>query len=188
MSTYVKTSTGKLAVVVLVALLLPAIADQTDSRLNGLFNRLQEAPNAFQSSVIEQQIWMIWTEGPNDEADALMSRGMRAMRLGEWTLAVRLFDELVEKEPEFAEAWNKRATVHYVLGNYSKSMADIEQTLKLEPRHFGALGGLGSIFARLDQPAAAIRVFKQVLELYPHSQSSRESIEVLEEELRERTI
>lgn len=172
----------------ILALLMPVAADQNDERLDDLFDELQNASNAAQSAVIEQQIWLIWTLGPNEEADRLMNRGIRAMRLGEWTLAERLFDELIEQEPEFAEAWNKRATVHYVLGDYTESMSDIEQTLKLEPRHFGALSGLGSIFARLDQPNAAIRVFEQVLELYPHSRSSQQSIELLQEKLLDRTI
>ncbi|GGX68407.1 tetratricopeptide repeat protein [Saccharospirillum salsuginis] len=171
-----------------LALLWPVAADQNDDRLDGLFDKLQDAPNASQSAVIEQQIWLIWTQAPNDEAERLMDRGMQAMRLGEWTLAERLFDQLVEKEPKFAEAWNKLATVHYVLGDYNESMSDIEQTLKLEPRHFGALSGLGSIFARLGQPAAAIRVFEQVLEIYPHSQDSQHSIEQLQEQLLDRAI
>jgi len=171
-----------------LALLCPAAADQNDDRLDSLFDKLQDAPNASQSAVIEQQIWLIWTQAPNDEADRLMDRGIQAMRLGEWTLAERLFDQLVEQEPEFAEAWNKLATVHYVLGDYNESMSDIEQTLTLEPRHFGALSGLGSIFARLGQPAAAIRVFEQILEIYPHSKNSQQSIEQLQEKLLDRAI
>lgn len=176
-----------LAVLVLT-LLWPVAADQNDDRLEGLFDKLQDASNAAQSAVIEQQIWLIWTQAPNDEADRLMDRGIQAMRLGEWTLAEQLFGQLVEQEPEFAEAWNKLATVHYVLGDYNESMSDIEQTLTLEPRHFGALSGLGSIFARLGQPAAAIRVFEQVLEIYPHSKNSQQSIERLQEQLLDRAI
>lgn len=172
----------------LLALLLPVSADQTDERLEDLFDKLQSSADPDQSAVIEQQIWVIWTVGPTDEADRLMNRGIRAMRLGEWTLAERLFDRLVTLEPDFAEAWNKRATVHYVLGDYTQSMADIERTLTLEPRHFGALSGLGSIFARLDRPAAAIRVFEEVLEIYPHSRGSLQSIEQLQEELLDRAI
>ena len=172
----------------ILAILWPVAADQNDDRLDDLFDELQDAPNATQSAVIEQKIWLIWTQAPNDEADRLMNRGIQAMRLGDWAQAENVFDQLVEKEPEFAEAWNKRATVHYVLGDYTESMSDIEQTLKLEPRHFGALSGLGSIFARLGQPAAAIRVFEQVLEIYPHSKNSQQSIDQLQEQLMNRAI
>lgn len=171
-----------------LGLALSVSADQTDGRLERLFERLQEAPNASIAAAVEQRIWAVWMEAPDDEADELMERGVEAIQMGELTLAIRFFNELVDEKPEFAEAWNKRATVHYMLGNYSKSMSDIEKTLELEPRHFGALAGLGSIFAELDQPAAAIRVFEAVLEIHPQSRGSKRSIRRLREEVLDRAI
>lgn len=164
------------------------LADQNDARLEPLFERLHEAPDAVTSAVIERQIWRVWSEAPSDSANRLLRRGTRAMQAGSLQTALSNFNDLVEAEPEFAEAWNKRATVHYLLGNYQQSIADIEQTLELEPRHFGALSGLGAIFAQLDQPDAAIRAFEQVLEIYPQSNSSKRSIEQLEEDRLGRTI
>ena len=163
-------------------------ADQFNVRLDPLFARLQRAPDATTSAMIEQQIWRAWSEAPNDEAGRLMRRGTAAMQAGQLETALSNFNELIETEPDFAEAWNKRATVHYLLGNYQQSIADIDQTLALEPRHFGALSGLGAIFAQLEQPNAAIRAFEAVLEIYPQSNSSKRSIERLEANLESRVL
>lgn len=163
-------------------------ADQFNVRLDPLFARLQRAPDAVTSAMIEQQIWRAWNEAPNDAAGRLMRRGTAAMQAGQLETALSNFNELIETEPEFAEAWNKRATVHYLLGNYQQSIADIDQTLALEPRHFGALSGLGAIFAQLEQPNAAIRAFEAVLEIYPQSNSSKRSIERLEANLESRVL
>lgn len=163
-------------------------ADQNNARLDPLFDRLQAAPDALSSAVIEQQIWRAWSEAPNDEAGRLMRRGTLAMQAGQLETARRLFNELIEAEPDFAEAWNKRATVHYLLGNYQQSIADIDHTLTLEPRHFGALSGLGAIFAQLEQPNAAIRAFEAVLDIYPQSDSSKRNIKRLEASLQDRTL
>ncbi|WP_108127259.1 tetratricopeptide repeat protein [Saccharospirillum mangrovi] len=165
-----------------------AAADQYNARLDPLFERLQNAPDALSSSLIEQQIWRAWSEAPNEAAGQLMRRGTAAMNAGQLETALSNFDELIAAEPEFAEAWNKRATVHYLLGNYQQSIADIDHTLALEPRHFGALSGLGAIFAQLEQPQAAIRAFEAVLVLYPQSNSSKRNIERLEQSLQGRTL
>ncbi|WP_246026304.1 tetratricopeptide repeat protein [Saccharospirillum alexandrii] len=163
-------------------------ADQNDERLDPLFDELQSSPGVNVSSVIEQQIWVLWSRGPTDEATRQLRRGVRAMQRGDLDAALGVFDQLIDEEPEFAEAWNKRATLHYLRGDISQSMADIEQTLTLEPRHFGALAGLGSIFARLQQPAAAIRAYEQVLDIYPQSTQSQRNLERLRQEIEGRAI
>ncbi len=163
-------------------------ADQNDERLDPLFDELQSSPGVNVSSVIEQQIWVLWSRGPNEESTRLLRRGVRAMQSGDLESALGVFDRLVDDEPEFAEAWNKRATLHYIRGDLNQSLADIEATLKLEPRHFGALAGLGSIFARLKQPEAAIRAYEQVLDIYPQSTNSQRNLERLQEELEGRTL
>lgn len=162
------------------------LADQNDDRLDPLFTALRNAGNANVALFIEQQIWGIWMEGPNSSANRLMRRGMRAFQSGELDRALTHFDELVESEPQFAEAWNKRATLHFARGDYAQAMLDIEQTLELEPRHFGALSGLGIIFMEMNEPAAAIRVFYQVLELHPLSRSSQRNVRRLEQQLLDR--
>lgn len=175
---------------ILLLLLFTCIsaADQFSVRLDPLFARLQRAPDAVTSAIVEQQIWRAWNEAPNDSADQLMRRGTAALQAGQLETALSNFNDLIDTEPNFAEAWNKRATVHYLLGNYQQSIADIDQTLVLEPRHFGALSGLGAIFAQLEQPGAAIRAFEAVLEIYPQSNSSKRSIEQLEASLKGRLL
>lgn len=167
---------------------LPATADQTDNRLDPLFTALRKAPDAATAAAIEQKIWIVWIKGPNEEADALMLEGMEALKREELELALKRFTELVKKEPNFAEAWNKRATVHFLMDNYTKALSDLEETLKLEPRHFGALSGLGTIFAELDQPHPAIQVFERVLEIHPNAKGVKQRIRKLEELVKGRTI
>ncbi|MHA7880267.1 MAG: tetratricopeptide repeat protein [Saccharospirillum sp.] len=163
-----------------------ARADQNDPRLDPLFAALRNAGTPSVALFIEQQIWGIWMQGPDQSANRLMRRGLRSMRSGELEQALTHFDELVAEAPMFAEAWNKRATLHFMRGDYSQAMLDIEQTLELEPRHFGALSGLGIIFMELGEPVAAIRVFNQVLELHPRSRSSQRNIRRLEQQLLDR--
>jgi tetratricopeptide (TPR) repeat protein len=163
-------------------------ADQNNERLDVLFEELGSSPGIRLSAAIEEQIWTIWSRGPSEESTRQLRRGVRAMQQGELETALSLFDGLIDKEPEFAEAWNKRATLHYIRGDMTQSMADIEQTLTLEPRHFGALAGLGSIFTRLQQPSAAIRAFEQVLDIYPQSRSSQQNLDRLREQLEGRAI
>jgi tetratricopeptide (TPR) repeat protein len=170
------------------ALLWPvaAIADQNDRRLDGLFERLHATPDAADARAIEQQIWQIWLESDDASVDRLMSQGVRAMRELQLDSALQAFDRLVEQAPEFAEAWNKRATVHYLMGHWRASVLDIQRTLALEPRHFGALFGLGLIYDALENPEAALRSYQATLDLNPHSESTRQRIEELRRHLQGR--
>jgi len=163
-------------------------ADQNNEKLDPLFEQLQSSPGVNVSSVIEQQIWGLWSLGPNQKATRQLRLGVREMQRGNLNEALTLFNGLIDEAPEFAEAWNKRATLHYVRGDLTESLADIEQTLTLEPRHFGALAGLGSIFARLQQPGAAIRAHEQVLTIYPQSTNSQRNLDRLQEEIEGRAI
>lgn len=184
---FLRASLHSTVMVVVAILSAPlAVADQYDDRLDPLFTALRNAGNANVALFIEQQIWGIWMDGPNSRANRLMRRGMRAFQSGELDQALVYFDELVEEEPLFAEAWNKRATLHFARGDYAQAMLDIEQTLELEPRHFGALSGLGIIFMEMNEPVAAIRVFYQVLELHPLSRSSQRNVRRLEQQLLDR--
>jgi tetratricopeptide (TPR) repeat protein len=164
----------------------PVRADQDDPRLNGLFQRLQHTPYPAEAQAVEQQIWQLWLESKDAAIDRLMQQGVVAMREQHYDTALRAFDRMVEQAPDFAEAWNKRATVHYLMGDWRASVVDIQRTLELEPRHFGALFGLGLIYDALEQPEAALRSFEATLDLNPHSESTRLKIEELRRQLQGR--
>jgi tetratricopeptide (TPR) repeat protein len=161
-----------------------ARADQDDPRLDRLFQRLQHTPDAAEARMLEQQIWQVWLESDDAAVGRLMEQGILAMRAQDYATALRTFDRMIEQAPDFAEGWNKRATVYYLMGNWRASVRDIQQTLALEPRHFGALFGLGLIYDALDQPEAALRSFEATLVLNPHSDSTRQMIEQLRQALR----
>ena len=161
-----------------------AIADQDDPRLDGLFERLQTTPNPAEAHAVEQRIWLVWLETDDAGLNRLMEQGIVAMRDRRYAAALQAFDRMVEQAPQFAEGWNKRATVHFLMGNWQASVRDIQRTLALEPRHFGALFGLGMIYDALGQPEAALRSFEATLALNPHSESTRRSIEELRAQLR----
>lgn len=162
----------------------PALADQDDPRLDGLFRRLQSTSDAVEARAVEQRIWRVWLEADDAGLNRLMQQGIAAMHNRQYATALQAFDRMVEQAPEFAEGWNKRATVHFLMGNLRASVEDIRQTLALEPRHFGALFGLGLIYDALEQPAAALRSFEATLALNPHSESTRQKVEELREQLR----
>ena len=156
------------ALVVLLGDPVQARADQTDPRLDALFEKLRIAEVFSIAHATEQQIWTIWHEAPDiPEVAEIMERGlqfMREARLGEALIA---FDAAVKKAPRFAEAWNKRATIQYLRGEYAQSIADVRKTLALEPRHFGALSGLGLIYLKLDRKAEALAAFEAALKVHP---------------------
>ena len=161
----------------------PAATDQQDPRLDGLFARLQETRSPAEARVVEQQIWRLWLESEDAAIDRLMALGMAAMHEQDYVAALRVFDRMVEKAPDFAEGWNKRATIHYLMGDRRASVVDIQRTLELEPRHFGALFGLGLIYDALEQPEAALRSYEATLEVNPHSQSTLLRIRELRRQL-----
>ena len=162
----------------------PAAADQQDRRLDGLFARLQAASSRVEAQAAEQQIWRIWIESDDGLANRLMQSGIEAMAGRQHALALAYFDRLVEHAPGFAEGWNKRATVHYLMQDYEASVFDIERTLELEPRHFGALSGLGLIYEAIGEPAAALRSFEAAVAINPHLDGTRQRIDELRRQLR----
>lgn len=163
-----------------------ARADQDDPRLDDLFERLQHTPDPAEAHALEQRIWGVWLESENAAINRLMQQGVLALRGQHYPTALQAFDRLVEQAPEFAEGWNKRATVHYLMGDFQASVADIERTLELEPRHFGALSGLGLIYDAIDEPRAALRSFEAALRLNPHIEDTRDRVEELRRELQGR--
>lgn len=170
--------------VLIAALISPsAYADQKNESLPDLFGQLKSADNAQQAVMIETEIWKKWYERDTDSGGTDMTAVIEAMSSGRYTIALNLLNTLVVKEPDFAEAWNRRATVHYLLGDFEQSLSDIEKTLTLEPRHFGALSGVGLIMLQAGEHEKAIHAFEQVLEISPQNLSAAKSIKDIESKL-----
>ena len=173
--------------IILLLYCLPLKADQYDVRLEQLFNRLLETDKEEEINNITLNIWEIWLESNDSNIENDFYEGLKSMRKGDLQMSVVFFTRVIEKKPTFAEAWNKRATVYYMLGKFDKSMFDINETLKLEPRHFGAMDGLGLIFIYLQEYEKAIDVYDQMLKIFPHNLSTLKKRERLAELLSKST-
>ena len=149
------------------------IADQNDKRLNPLFEKLFVTEDQLEIEKLTQQIWKIWHEIDDPKMTRAFETGVQMMNLGFYSRAIDYFDMVIFEIPNFAEAWNKRATAHFMMGNFDLSMRDISNTLELEPRHFGALDGMGLIFIHLNQPEKAIDIYDKMLEIFPNSKSTK---------------
>lgn len=176
--------------VVLAVLSAPALAhgDQSDPRLDDLFARLKAAPTAEAAAPLEAQIWAIWGETGDDKAAALMALGRGAMQAGAHSAALIAFDKVVALAPDFAEGWNLRATVHYLLDELDASLADIAKTLALEPRHFGALSGRGLVYMKKGDLERALQSFEAALAINPHMAGPRINAEAVRRLLKQREI
>lgn len=174
-----------LALAVLLAAGSAALADQSDGRLDGLFARLQAA-GPVEAQQVEGEIWQIWTQSDDGAVRGLMRDGLAAMQRGDYRHALAKFDQMVVVAPGFAEGWNKRATVHYLLGNYGQSLSDIAKALELEPRHFGALSGRGLVYVKLEDERRALDAFEAALAVHPHLAGAATNAEQLRKILRDR--
>ena len=152
-----------------IILPLQLLADQNDKRLNYLFEKLIIAENDNEINKITNQIWKIWYEIDDPKITRLFETGVQMISLGFYKRSIDYFDKVIDKNPNFAEAWNKRATAHFMMGNFDLSMQDISKTLQLEPRHFGALDGMSLIFIHTNQFEKAIEVYDKMLEIFPNS-------------------
>lgn len=161
-----------------------ALAGQEDKRLDALFSRLQVTGNETEARGIESAIWQLWIENKDKAVAAAMQRGTDSMREGDLNEALESFDAVTRSAPEFAEGWNKRATVLYLLRDFDGSVRDIARTLKLEPRHFGALSGLGLINAAMGRTDAAIKAYEKALTIHPHLSDLRQTIKNLRARLK----
>jgi tetratricopeptide (TPR) repeat protein len=155
-------------------------ARQDDPRLDELFARLRTTADAFEADRIESEIWDIWTASGDETLDALMLRGIRAMGQGDYDIALVAFNTIIEAAPDFAEGWNKRATLYWLMGDYEASVADIDKTLALEPRHFGALSGLAMIRMAQDRLEDAAEALKAVIAIHPHAGDAVRQLERIE--------
>ena len=173
---------------VFFGLACPAFADQTDARLEGLFAGLKQASHPAQAAMIERQIWTIWLETSDEAVATLLTSGNESMAQGNFAAALEAFDKVVVLAPGFAEGWNKRATVHYLMNNLQASLEDIVKTLELEPRHFGALSGRGLVYIKLDDLQNALTSFEEALEVHPQMTGPRANAEAIRAILKQRDI
>ena len=127
----------------------------------------------------ESSMWQVWSRSGEPVIDQLFAKGLEQMNAREGEQAIATFSEIIRRKPEFAEGWNKRATVYYLLGEYQKSLADCDEVMKRNPYHFGALSGYGMIYMQLDQPALALEYFERALRVNPNLESTRQTIEML---------
>ncbi len=156
-----------------------AKADQKDGRLPALFKRLLTAPPGPYSIIIESKIWTIWLENSDPKITELMARASRATQNKKYTKAFDYYTEVIRLSPNYAEGWNKRALINYLIGNYDKSLSDINRTLSLEPRHFGAISGQGMIYSAQKKWTLAKKAFEKALIIHPNMQGPKLNLEIL---------
>ena len=134
----------------------------------------------------ERALWEVWSRSGERDIDRLFAVGVEQMNDQQGAAAVQTFSEIIRRKPEFAEGWNKRATVYYVLGEYAKSLADCDEVMKRNPYHFGALSGYGMIYLQLDRPAQALDYLQQALRVNPNLESVQQTVERLKSMLIQR--
>ena len=156
-----------------------AQADQKDERLIELFDKLFLSTNNMEASKLLFNIWDIWSIADNQETQIIFDEANQFMDVGELDNAIELFTKVVKQSPEFAEGWNKRATVYFLKGELNKSISDIEKTLNLEPRHFGALDGLAEIYLIQDDLVGAAVIYRRILEIIPSSKKSQDRLKLI---------
>ena len=163
-------------------------ANERDSQLEKLFHELkQDIPSL--SLEIEQQIWMLWSTHPSDQKlTALLNEGSKLVQEQQLYRAIDIFTEVIKMDSSWAEAWNKRATVFYMIGEFQKSQDDIDKVLELEERHFGALAGQGMVNIKLKNYDKAKRSYQKAQEIYPAMKSSKVMIEQIEELIKRQSI
>lgn len=156
------------------------LADQNDPRLPELFEQLKAVENADDAIMFEVQIWDIWNEHPDPEIAEMMFFALDELSGNQYGLALQSFTEIIELAPGFSEAWNMRATTHFLLGNYRESEADIMRTLELEPNHFGALSGLGQVYVSTEQYFDARNALRRALQVNPSMPGVIANLEALQ--------
>tara|TARA_B100000900_G_C20525546_1_gene694008 strand:+ start:97 stop:651 length:555 start_codon:yes stop_codon:yes gene_type:complete len=163
-------------------------ANTINEQLNKLFDDLKISTES-SSFLIEQKIWKLWSTHPNDEKlTILLAEGSAAVNNNQLTEAINIFTKVIELDPNWAEAWNKRATVFYLVGQFQKSQDDIDKVLNLEKRHFGALAGQGLVNIQLKNFEKAIKSYQKALEIYPSMRSPEIMIKEIEALIKQELI
>jgi tetratricopeptide (TPR) repeat protein len=143
-------------------------------------------PDESVRATAEQALWIVWSRSGNAQVDKLFAQGLEEMNGGRFDDGIATFSRVIEMAPEFAEGWNKRATLYFLAGDYRKSLADCDEVMKRNPAHFGALAGYGQIYLRLDEPEKALDYFKRALGVNPNMGSVEAAVRLLEHALAQR--
>jgi tetratricopeptide (TPR) repeat protein len=167
---------------------LPKVGADRSRGLDFLFGALKVAPDEASAKHVEARIWALWMQTPSDTAALLMMRAKAAMDAQQMEVALKLLDAVVKLRPDYVEGWNRRATLYYLQNDYTRSLQDIEQVLVREPRHFGALAGLGMIMQDLGDEKRALDAFRKALAVNPHLDKVPELVKTLTEKVEGRDI
>jgi tetratricopeptide (TPR) repeat protein len=167
---------------------LPKVSADRTHGLDFLFGALKAAPDEASAKHVEARIWALWLQTPSDTAALLMMRAKAAMDAQQIDVALKLLDAVVKLRPDYVEGWNRRATLYYLQNDYTHSLQDIEQVLVREPRHFGALAGLGMIMQDLGDDKRALDAFRKALAVNPYLDKVPELVKTLTEKVEGRDI
>jgi tetratricopeptide (TPR) repeat protein len=181
---------------------LAALADKSDAearRLGAAWlggkGHMEDAPLLVEAlrdpdggvrTLAEQSLWQIWGRSGDAEVDALFQQGLDQMNRRSFGEAIETFSQIIQKRPDFAEGWNKRATLYFLIGDYEKSLADCEEVIRRNPTHFGALSGFGLNYLQLRQPEQALRYFERALAVNPNLNQIQAAVEELKGLLEQR--
>ena len=168
-------------------------AEERSNKLEKLFDQLKNTKDLTTAQIIEKKIWKMWSIHPSDDRRGfrlteLLTQGSRLMNMGELNKAYELFTKIIAVEPDWSEAWNKRATVLYLMNKYQSSLDDIKITLILEPRHFGALSGQALNYIELKQYEKAIQSYKAAQKIYPLLDSATKMIPELQDLINDQAV
>ena len=167
---------------------LPRVGGDRTKNLDFLFGALKAAPDDTTAKAVEERIWAVWVVSRSDTANLLMTRVRTAVEQQDSDLAIKLLDAIIKIKPDYLEAWNRRATLYYMKKDYGHALADIREVLKREPRHFGALSGLGLILQDIGDDKQALEVYRRALAVYPRLQRIPDLVKSLSEKVEGRDI
>jgi len=167
---------------------LPKVGADKTRGLDFLFGALKAAPDEASAKHVEARIWALWMQTPSDTTALLMMRAKTAMDAQQMDVALKLLDAVIKLRPDYVEGWNRRATLYYLRNDYAHSLQDIEQVLVREPRHFGALAGLGMIMQDLGDEKRALDAFRKALAVNPYLEKVPELVKTLSEKVEGRDI
>jgi len=152
----------------------------TPDDLPALFRQLRDSDDLVRA-LTENSIWQTWSRSGDAKVDALFKVGVEQMTQGRTEAAIDTFTEIIRRKPDFAEGWNKRATIYFLVGDYDKSLADCDEVIKRNPQHWGALSGYGQIYLQLDRPEEALTYFQRALAVNPNLQNVENMIQQLKQ-------
>ena len=167
---------------------LPKVGPDRTRGLDFLFGALKAAPDDASARHVEARIWALWTQTPSDTTALLMFRANAAMEAKQMEVALKLLDAVIKLKPDYVEGWNRRATLYYLQNDYTRSLEDIQQVLVREPRHFGALTGLGMIMQELGDDKRALDAFRKALAVDPRLDKVPDLVKTLVEKVEGRDI